>query len=88
MGQNWERAAMIKARVSAGDEAAGKQFLLQLRPFVWRKHLDFYAIQDIHSIKRQIHAVKGYRSVAVAGHNIKLDAAASAKSNSSPRPSN
>jgi glutamate-ammonia-ligase adenylyltransferase len=72
MGQNWERAAMIKARVSAGDEAAGKQFLLQLRPFVWRKHLDFYAIQDIHSIKRQIHAVKGYRSVAVAGHNIKV----------------
>ena len=72
MGQNWERAAMIKARVSAGDEAAGRQFLLQLRPFVWRKHLDFYAIQDIHSIKRQIHAVKGYRSLAVAGHNIKL----------------
>jgi glutamate-ammonia-ligase adenylyltransferase len=72
MGQNWERAAMIKARVSAGDAEAGRQFLLQLRPFVWRKHLDFYAIQDIHSIKRQIHAVKGYRSVAVAGHNIKV----------------
>jgi glutamate-ammonia-ligase adenylyltransferase len=72
MGQNWERAAMIKARVNAGDEAAGRQFLLQLRPFVWRKHLDFYAIQDIHSIKRQIHAVKGYRNVAVAGHNIKV----------------
>ncbi|WP_395021207.1 bifunctional [glutamine synthetase] adenylyltransferase/[glutamine synthetase]-adenylyl-L-tyrosine phosphorylase [Dongia sp.] len=72
MGQNWERAAMIKARVSAGDEQAGKLFLLQLRPFVWRKHLDFYAIQDIHSIKRQIHAVKGFRNVAVAGHNIKV----------------
>ena len=72
MGQNWERAAMIKARVCAGDEAAGRQFLLRLRPFVWRKHLDFYAIQDIHSIKRQIHAVKGYRSIAVAGHNIKV----------------
>jgi glutamate-ammonia-ligase adenylyltransferase len=72
MGQNWERAAMIKARVCAGDHAAGEQFLKQLRPFVWRKHLDFYAIQDIHSIKRQIHAVKGYRSIAVAGHNIKV----------------
>jgi glutamate-ammonia-ligase adenylyltransferase len=72
MGQNWERAAMIKARVCAGDEAAGQEFRKRLRPFVWRKHLDFYAIQDIHSIKRQIHAVKGYRSIAVAGHNIKL----------------
>ena len=72
MGQNWERAAMIKARVCAGDEEAGHRFRRQLRPFIWRKHLDFYAIQDIHSIKRQIHAVKGYRSIAVAGHNIKL----------------
>jgi glutamate-ammonia-ligase adenylyltransferase len=72
MGQNWERAAMIKVRVCAGDDAAGQHFLGQLRPFVWRKHLDFYAIQDIHSIKRQIHAVKGHRSLAVAGHNIKL----------------
>jgi glutamate-ammonia-ligase adenylyltransferase len=72
MGQNWERAAMIKARVVAGDQAAGGLFLYRLRPFIWRKHLDFAAIQDIHSIKRQIYAVKGHRQVAVAGHNIKL----------------
>jgi glutamate-ammonia-ligase adenylyltransferase len=72
MGQNWERAAMIKARAIAGDIEAGKIFLKRLRPFVWRKHLDFAAIQDIHSIKRQIHAVKGHRDIAVAGHNIKL----------------
>lgn len=72
MGQNWERAAMIKARVVAGDQAAGQLFLYRLRPFIWRKHLDFAAIQDIHSIKRQIYAVKGHRQVAVAGHNIKL----------------
>lgn len=72
MGQNWERAAMIKARLVAGDETAGAQFLRNLRPFIWRKHLDFAAIQDIHSIKRQIHAVKGHREVAVAGHNIKV----------------
>ena len=72
MGQNWERAAMIKARAVAGDIAAGNAFLAALRPFVWRKHLDFAAIQDIHSIKRQIHAVKGHREVAVAGHNIKV----------------
>jgi glutamate-ammonia-ligase adenylyltransferase len=72
MGQNWERAAMIKARVVAGDQEAGALFLYRLRPFIWRKHLDFAAIQDIHSIKRQIHAVKGHRQVAVGGHNIKL----------------
>jgi glutamate-ammonia-ligase adenylyltransferase len=72
MGQNWERAAMIKARAVAGDQAAGEIFLKLLRPFVWRKHLDFWAIQDIHSIKRQIHAVKGFRDIAVGGHNIKL----------------
>ena len=72
MGQNWERAAMIKARAVAGDLDAGAAFLEHLRPFVWRKHLDFAAIQDIHSIKRQIHAVKGHREIAVGGHNIKL----------------
>ncbi|MDY0870722.1 bifunctional [glutamine synthetase] adenylyltransferase/[glutamine synthetase]-adenylyl-L-tyrosine phosphorylase [Dongia rigui] len=72
MGQNWERAAMIKARVVAGDIVAGDLYLYRLRPFIWRKHLDFAAIQDIHSIKRQIYAVKGHRQVAVAGHNIKL----------------
>jgi glutamate-ammonia-ligase adenylyltransferase len=72
MGQNWERAAMIKARPVGGDIAAGELFLRRLRPFVWRKHLDFAAIQDIHSIKRQIHAVKGHRDIAVGGHNIKL----------------
>ncbi|AMW34926.1 bifunctional [glutamine synthetase] adenylyltransferase/[glutamine synthetase]-adenylyl-L-tyrosine phosphorylase [Haematospirillum jordaniae] len=71
-GQNWERAAMIKARPVAGDIVRGREFLSGLRPFVWRKSLDFNAIQDIHSIKRQIHAHKGGGHVAVAGHNIKL----------------
>src|SRR3546814_9704015 len=47
-GQNWERAAMIKARIVAGDHEAGQRFLRRLTPFVWRKHLDFAAIQDIH----------------------------------------
>ncbi len=72
MGQNWERAAMIKARAVAGDPESGAEFLKHLRPFIWRRHLDFAAIQDIHSIKRQIHAVKGHREIAVGGHNIKL----------------
>ena len=74
LGQNWERAAMIKARPVAGDGAAGTAFLHTLRPFMWRKHLDFAAIQDIHSIKRQIHAHKGGGEVAVNGHNVKLGA--------------
>ncbi|MBX7198105.1 MAG: bifunctional [glutamine synthetase] adenylyltransferase/[glutamine synthetase]-adenylyl-L-tyrosine phosphorylase [Rhodospirillaceae bacterium] len=71
-GQNWERAAFIKARPVAGDLEMAKAFLRDLQPFIWRKSLDFYAIQDIHSIKRQIYAHKGGGHVRVAGHNIKL----------------
>ena len=72
LGQNWERAALIKARPVAGDIEAGEAFLARLVPFIWRRHLDFAAIQDIHSIKRQIHAHKGGARIAVAGHNVKL----------------
>jgi glutamate-ammonia-ligase adenylyltransferase len=72
VGQNWERAALIKARPVAGDRAAGLEFLERVRPFIWRKYLDFAAIEDIHSIKRQIHAHRGHHTVSVAGHNIKL----------------
>ncbi|MFT6580798.1 MAG: glutamate-ammonia-ligase adenylyltransferase [Alphaproteobacteria bacterium] len=72
MGQNWERAAMIKARPVAGDLALGEAFLKQLRPFIWRRNLDFAAIEDIRSIKRQITAHRGGGVIAVNGHNIKL----------------
>ncbi|HYG91782.1 MAG TPA: bifunctional [glutamine synthetase] adenylyltransferase/[glutamine synthetase]-adenylyl-L-tyrosine phosphorylase [Azospirillum sp.] len=72
VGQNWERAAMIKARPVAGDPEAGATFMHFLEPFVWRRHLDFAAIQDIHSIKRQINAHKGHREVTVNGHDIKV----------------
>jgi len=71
-GQNWERAAMIKARPVAGDLAAGSAFLAELTPYVWRRYMDFAAIADVHSIKRQIHAHKGHGEVAVKGHNVKL----------------
>jgi glutamate-ammonia-ligase adenylyltransferase len=71
-GQNWERAAMIKARVIAGDHEAGADFLHILLPFLWRKNLDFAAIEDIHSIKRQINAHRGGGQIAVNGHNVKL----------------
>jgi [glutamine synthetase] adenylyltransferase / [glutamine synthetase]-adenylyl-L-tyrosine phosphorylase len=71
-GQNWERAAMIKARAAAGDIALGEEFLDRLKPYIWRKYLDFAAIADVQSMKRQIHAVKGHGEVKVRGHNLKL----------------
>ncbi|MCP1198111.1 bifunctional [glutamine synthetase] adenylyltransferase/[glutamine synthetase]-adenylyl-L-tyrosine phosphorylase [Notoacmeibacter sp. MSK16QG-6] len=71
-GQNWERAAMIKARAVAGDIDAGLAFLKELRPFVWRRYLDFAAIADIRAIKRQIASHKGGTEIVVAGHNVKL----------------
>src|SRR6266567_5632022 len=71
-GQNWERAALIKARPCAGDIAAGKGLLKALVPFIWRKYLDFAAVVDIHAMKRQIHAYRGYGEINVEGHNLKL----------------
>ena len=72
VGQNWERAAMIKAHPVAGTLAVGEAFLADLTPYIWRKHLDFAAIHDIHSIKRQIDAYRGGGAVKVLGHNVKL----------------
>ncbi len=71
-GQNWERAAFIKARPVAGDLVAGENFLAELAPFIWRKYLDYAAISDVQSIKRQIHAHKGHGKIALHGHNVKL----------------
>ncbi|HTK36599.1 MAG TPA: bifunctional [glutamine synthetase] adenylyltransferase/[glutamine synthetase]-adenylyl-L-tyrosine phosphorylase [Caulobacteraceae bacterium] len=72
VGQNWERAAMIKGRAAAGDIAAGQAFLAELHPFVWRRNLDFAAIADIHSIKRQIHVHKVDERLEAKGANLKL----------------
>ena len=74
VGQNWERAAMIKARVCAGDVAEGARFLAALQPFVWRRPLDYAAIADIHSIKRQIHAARDLAPAVFdpAGADLKL----------------
>jgi [glutamine synthetase] adenylyltransferase / [glutamine synthetase]-adenylyl-L-tyrosine phosphorylase len=71
-GQNWERAALIKARACAGDIAAGEKLLHDLSPFVWRRYLDYAAIADVHAMKQQIHAYRGHGAIAVEGHNIKL----------------
>ena len=72
VGQNWERAALIKARPAAGDLRLGERFLADLAPFIWRKYFDYAAIADIHAMKRQIHAVRGHERVVVPGHDIKL----------------
>ena len=69
-GQNWERAAMIKARPVAGDRTVGADMMERLRPFIWRKYLDFSAIQDIQSIKRQIAAEPGSSEIEIAGYDI------------------
>jgi glutamate-ammonia-ligase adenylyltransferase len=71
-GQNWERAAMIKARPCAGDFAAGDAFLKEVVPFIWRKYLDYGAVADVHAMKRQMAAYKGHDEIAIEGHNIKL----------------
>ncbi|THD59136.1 bifunctional [glutamine synthetase] adenylyltransferase/[glutamine synthetase]-adenylyl-L-tyrosine phosphorylase [Phenylobacterium sp.] len=72
VGQNWERAAFIKARPCAGDLPAAQAFLDELLPFIWRKNLDFAAIADIHSIKRQIHAHKVDERISAKGVDLKL----------------
>ncbi|MFY0624178.1 MAG: glutamine-synthetase adenylyltransferase [Pelagimonas sp.] len=73
LGRTWERAAYIKARPSAGDLDAGARFLKTLTPFVWRKHLDFAAIQDAHDMRLRIREHKKLgREMALEGHNMKL----------------
>lgn len=73
LGRTWERAAYIKARPCAGDKAAGERFLKTLRPFVFRKHLDFAAIQDAHDMRLRIREHKGLGGpITLSGHNMKL----------------
>ncbi len=57
--QTWERAAWIKARPCAGDMETGQAFLDRLRPFIWRKSMDYGAIEEIVGMMRQIEAVAG-----------------------------
>jgi glutamate-ammonia-ligase adenylyltransferase len=52
----WEQAAFIRARACAGDLALGREFLQAIRPFVWRRSLDFGAIRAISDVSRKIRA--------------------------------
>ncbi|MEM7632282.1 MAG: glutamine-synthetase adenylyltransferase [Pseudomonadota bacterium] len=72
-GRTWERAAFIKARVAAGDMAAGQRFLDTLAPFVWRRHLDYAAIKDAQDMRLRIRDHKGLtRPISHLGHDMKL----------------
>jgi [glutamine synthetase] adenylyltransferase / [glutamine synthetase]-adenylyl-L-tyrosine phosphorylase len=71
-GRTWERAAMIKARACAGDDGAGEALIAEIAPFVWRKHLDFAALADVHDMKRQMQTFRGQSEIAVEGHNVKI----------------
>src|SRR6202142_179828 len=71
-GRTWERAAMIKARPCAGDRKAGEALVADIAPFVWRKHLDFAALGDVHDMKRQMQTFRGQSEIAVEGHNVKI----------------
>ncbi len=68
-GREWERYAMIKARPMAGDPAEGEELMALLRPFVYRRYLDFSAFESLRDLKVQIE-----REIERKGHqdNIKL----------------
>ncbi|MFP5495138.1 MAG: bifunctional [glutamate--ammonia ligase]-adenylyl-L-tyrosine phosphorylase/[glutamate--ammonia-ligase] adenylyltransferase [Gammaproteobacteria bacterium] len=68
-GRDWERYAMIKARVVAGDQVAGAQLLDMLRPFVYRRYLDFSAIEALRTMKQLIQQEVRRKGMA---ENIKL----------------
>jgi glutamate-ammonia-ligase adenylyltransferase len=54
LGREWERYALIKARVVAGDEAAGEELLDRLKPFVYRRYLDFGTFESLREMKARI----------------------------------
>lgn len=71
-GRTWERAAHIKARPLI-DLTAGAAYLRDLQPFIWRRHLDFAAIEDAHDMLDRIRAQKARFTIgALPGHDIKL----------------
>ncbi len=85
LAQTWERAALVKARPVAGDLALGARFLDLVSPFIWRRHLDFAAIGDIHAMKARIDrqhrgrpsalgTSPGRRVAELLGHDLKLGA--------------
>ena len=67
----WERAAFIRARAAAGDLALGRGFLDAIRPFVWRRALDFGAVHEIRGISRRIRDHHAQGQIFGPGYNLK-----------------
>ena len=67
-GRTWERAALIKARPAAGDMVLGHAFVDMVRPFVFRRYLDYSAIAEIREMKKRIEDA----GAAKAGREIDL----------------
>ena len=73
LGRTWERAAYIKARYCAGSETLAVKFLSALYPFVWRKYLDFAAIEEAHSIRVRYQKKAELKGISnILGHDVKL----------------
>ncbi len=72
VGQNWERMVWIKARHTAGDKTAADRFLQMMEPFIWRRHMDYWAIADVQAIKRMINARAGATDIAEPSPDVKL----------------
>jgi len=69
-GRTWERQALLKARASAGSETLARTFLTMLEPFIYRRSLDFSAIEEIKAMKIKINeSLKGKKT---GEGNIKL----------------
>ena len=72
IGRTWERAAFVKARPCAGAVRAGRRFLKEIRPFIWRRHLDFATVEEIRDIRKKIRLHKGQATAGLDGRNLKL----------------
>ena len=74
VGQNWERMVWIKARAVAGDAETAAAFLKTMQSFVWRQHLDYWAINDIQAIKAMINASGDRNNLDLPNADVKLGA--------------
>lgn len=72
LGQTWERAAWIKARCCAGDQESGARYIGFMQPFIWRRALDYAAVDDVRGLARQIQTVGDRAVIRLPGHDLKL----------------
>jgi glutamate-ammonia-ligase adenylyltransferase len=54
-GRDWERYALVKARPVAGDLVAGAQLLENLRPFIYRRYIDFGSVDALQEMHANVH---------------------------------